>query len=305
MFPLDAAARNKPDASREDSACTHHDCGAERQRSASIPALIMAILLSLTVVADEARATGLDSETELAQKTENPISDLMRIPFTNNTNFGIEPNHRTNNELKIQPVIPFRLTRGWNLITRTLLPVIKQPTPSTTNADTWGLGAAQVSAFLSPAQSSTVFAGAGPIFQFPTTTDDVLGSRKWGAGPTASVFVIEGPWTLGLLVNNVWSFAGSRDRPNVNQFFAQQFLNYNFGHGWYLTSSPIVTSNWEGTSGNKWTVPLGGGVGKVFEIGNLTFNATLQAFSNVVHPDPGPDWTLRFQIALLLPRSTD
>jgi hypothetical protein len=305
MFTLGTPSREKPDASHEDSACTHHDGGAERPRSASIPALILATLLSLTVVAAEARAIDQDSETQLAQKTENPISDLMRIPFTNNTNFGIEPNHRTNNELKIQPVIPFRLTRDWNLITRTLLPVIKQPTPSTTNADTWGLGAAQFSAFLSPALSSTVFVGAGPIFQLPTTTDDLLGSRKWGAGPTASVFIIEGPWTLGLLVNNVWSFAGSHERPTVNQFLAQQFLNYNFDHGWYLTSSPIVTSNWEGTSGNKWTVPVGGGVGKVFEIGDLSFNATLQAFSNVVHPDPGPDWTLRFQIALLLPRSTD
>jgi hypothetical protein len=305
MFTLVTPSREKPGAPQEDFACKHHDCGAKRKRSASVPASIGAILLSLTVVAAEAWAAAQESETELAQKTENPISDLMRVPFTNNMNFGIEPNHRTNNELKIQPLIPFKLNRDWNLITRTLLPVIKQPTPSTTNEDTWGLGASQLSAFLSPARSSTVFLGAGPIFQFPTTTDDVLGSRKWGAGPTAAVFIIEGPWTLGLLVNNVWSFAGSRDRPNVSQFLAQQFLNYNFDHGWYLTSSPIVTSNWEESSGNKWTVPLGGGVGKVFEIGDLFFNATLQAFSNVVRPDPGPDWTLRFQITLLLPRSTD
>ena len=305
MFTLVTPSREKPGAPQEDFACEHHDCGAKRQWSASVPALIGAILLSLSMVAAEARAIAQESETELAQKTENPISDLMRVPFTNNMNFGIEPNHRTNHELKIQPVIPFKLNRDWNLITRTLLPVIKQPTPSTTNEDTWGLGASQFSAFLSPARSSTVFLGAGPIFQFPTTTDDVLGSRKWGAGPTAAVFIIEGHWTLGLLVNNVWSFAGSHDRPNVSQFLAQQFLNYNFDHGWYLTSSPIVTSNWEGSSGNKWTVPLGGGVGKVFEIGNLSFNATLQAFSNVVRPDPGPDWILRFQFSLLLPRSTD
>jgi hypothetical protein len=148
-----------------------------------------------------------------------------------------------------------------------------------------------------------VFWGAGPIFQFPTTTDDVLGSRKWAAGPTASAFIVEGPWAVGLLVNNVWSFAGSRDQPNVSKFLAQYFLNYNFDQGWYLTSSPIVTSNWEGSSGNKWTVPLGGGVGKVFQIGTLSFNATLQAFSNVVRPDPGADWTLRVQFTLLLPRS--
>ena len=305
MFTLVTPSREKPDASYEDSAYKHHDCGAKRQRSASIPALTVAILLSLTVVAAETRATEQGSKTELAQKTENPISDLMRIPFQNNMNFGIEPNHRTSNVLKIQPVIPFTLNRDWNLITRTIVPVIKQPTPSTANEDTWGLGASQFSAFLSPAGSSAMVWGVGPIFQFPTTTDDVLESRKWGAGPTAAVFIIEGPWTMGLLVNNVWSFAGSRDRPNVSQFLAQYSLNYNFDQGWYLTSSPIVTSNWEASSGNKWTVPLGGGVGKVFQIGNLSFNATLQAFSNVVRPDPGPDWTLRLQFTLLLPRSTD
>ena len=172
----------------------------------------------------------------------------MRVPFSNYTNFGIGPNHRTNNEFRIQPLIPLKLNRDWNLITRTLLPVIKQQTLSIANDDTWGLGASQFSAFLSPARSAGVFWGAGPIFQFPTTTDDALGSRKWGAGPTAAVCIIEGPWTLGLLVNNVWSFAGSRDRPNVNQFLAQYFLNYNFDQGWYLTSSPIVTSNWKGVA---------------------------------------------------------
>lgn len=304
MSTLVTPLRKKPDAPHEDSARKNRDCGAKQQRSASIPALTVAILLSLTVVAAETRAIEQESETELAQKTENPISDLMRIPFQNNMNFGIEPNHRTSNLLKIQPVIPFTLNRDWNLITRTIVPVIKQPTPSTANEETWGLGASQFSAFLSPAGSSAMVWGVGPIFQFPTTTDDVLGSRKWGAGPTAAVFIIEGPWAVGLLVNNVWSFAGSRDRPNVSQFLAQYFLNYNFDQGWYLTSSPIVTSNWEASSGNKWTVPLGGGVGKVFQIGNLSFNATLQAFSNVVRPDPGPDWTLRLQFTLLLPRST-
>ncbi len=155
-------------------------------------------------------AAELDPETALAQKTENPISDLMRIPFQNNTNFGIEPNHRTNNELKIQPLIPFTLNREWNLITRTLLPVIKQPTPSTANENTWGLGLSVLGIPL-PGPIWYGVLGAGPIFQIPTTTDDVLGSGKWGAGPTASAFIIEGPWGVGLLVNNVWSFAGSRD----------------------------------------------------------------------------------------------
>lgn len=304
MFTLVPPSREQRDAPHEDWACQHHDCRAKRQRLASLPALTVAILLSFAGVAAEAQTTEQDSDTELAQKTENPISDLMRFPLSNNMNFGIEPNHRMNNTLNVQPLIPITLNRDWNLITRTIVPIIKQPTPSTASADTWGLGASQFSAFLSPAKSDSVTWGAGPILQFPTTTDDVLGSRKWGAGPTAAVFIIEGPWALGLLVNQVWSFAGSNDRPNVSRFLAQYFLNYNFDQGWYLTSSPIITSNWESSSGNKWTMPVGGGVGKVFHIGEWTFNAYVQAYSNVVRPDPGPDWTLRVQFALLLPRAT-
>jgi len=284
------------------SAGTHADCWATSKRSASALALMAAVLLSLTGISVEARATGQESATELAKESENPISELRRVTFQNNMNFGIGPNHRTNNELKILPIIPVKLNDNWNLVTRTILPVLKQPTLSTTDDDTWGLGASQFSAFLSPAHSGSWTWGAGPIFQLPTTTDDALGSRKWGVGPTASVFFIEGPWVLGLLTNNVWSFAGSQDRSSVSQFLAQYSINYNFDEGWYLTSSPIITANWEGKNGDKWTVPLGGGIGKVFRIGNQFFNGSLQAYSNVVRPDPGPDWTLRIQFTILFPR---
>ena len=104
---------------------------------------------------------------------------------------------------------------------------------------------------------------------------------------------MQGSWVIGAVVQNVWSFVGNSDRADVNQFLAQYFVNYNLPNGWYLTSSPIVTANWEAGSGNKWTVPVGGGFGKVFRIGKLPFNANVSAFANVVQPDLGPDWTLR------------
>jgi hypothetical protein len=133
MFTRGTPSREKWEASSEDSACTQHDSGAKRQRSANIRAVTVAILLSLTVVAAEARPTDQDPETELAKEAENPISDVMRFP-----------------------VSPFTLNRDWNLITRMILPVIKQPTPSTTDGNTWGLGATQFSAFLSPNGSRAV-----------------------------------------------------------------------------------------------------------------------------------------------------
>jgi hypothetical protein len=144
----------------------------------------------------------------------------------------------------------------------------------------------------------------GPAIQFPTGTNEVLSSRKWAAGPAGVALTMQGTWVIGVLAQNIWSFAGNNDRADVSQFLTQYFINYNLPDGWYLTSSPIITANWEAVGkGNKWTVPVGGGFGKVFRLGKLPFNANLSAFSNVIRPDFGPDWTLRFQIALLFPRS--
>ena len=115
---------------------------------------------------------------------------------------------------------------------------------------------------------------------------------------------MHGPWVVGLLANNLWSYAGNDDRKPVSRFLAQYFVNYNLPDAWYLTSSPIITANWgaEG-KGNKWTVPIGGGFGKVFRIGRVPFNGNVSAFTNVVRPNAGADWTFRIQLALLLPKS--
>jgi len=259
------------------------------------------ILLLPLLVGFEALAQ--ESESDLAKKTQNPVADLISIPIQNNTGFGIGPNNRTRNDLNIQPVVPFNLNSEWNLITRTILPIIKQPTLSTTSDDTWGIGNTSFSAFLSPNKSNGLVWGAGPVIELPTTSDDRLGVRKWSAGPTAVALTVKGPWVFGILGTQVWSFAGSNDNPNVSRFLTQYFVNYNFGQGWYVGSSPIITADWQAPGGNKWTVPVGGGFGKVFRIGKLPFNANIGYYAHVVRPDPGADWTLRLQIALLLPKS--
>jgi len=244
-----------------------------------------------------------EGESELAKQTQNPVADLISIPFQNNMNFGLEPNHRTQNILNIQPVIPFNLSDNWNLITRTIMPIIKQPDLRTTSDDTWGLEDINISLFLSPAKKGLIW-GLGPVLQFPTGTDEVLSSRKWAAGPAGVGLFMHGPWVIGLLANNLWSYAGNNDRKDVSQFLAQYFVNYNLPDAWYLTSSPIITANWEAEgNGNKWTAPVGGGFGKVFRIGKLPFNGNVSAFANVVRPDAGPDWAFRIQLALLLPKS--
>ncbi|MCD4730262.1 MAG: hypothetical protein K8R74_06670 [Bacteroidales bacterium] len=113
---------------------------------------------------------------------------------------------------------------------------------------------------------------------------------------------MQGPWVVGLLMSNVWSFAGDSDRADVNFFFAQYFINYNMNHGWYLTSAPIITANWAAASGNQWIVPFGAGPGKIFRLGKQPMNINLQAFYNVVQPDIGPDWQFRFALTFMFPK---
>jgi len=137
----------------------------------------------------------------------------------------------------------------------------------------------------------------------PTATEDTTGTDKWSAGPSVVAIIIQGPWVVGGLVSNFWSFAGNSDRQDVNFLFSQLFANYNLSQGWYLVSAPIITADWKADNGNKWTVPLGGGAGKVFRIGKLPINTSLQAYYNVEKPElTGADWQLRFQLQFLFPK---
>jgi hypothetical protein len=110
------------------------------------------------------------------------------------------------------------------------------------------------------------------------------------------------PWVIGALANNIWSYAGDDDQPDVNQFPLSYFINYNLPQGWYISSAPIITASWKADRGNKWTVPFGGGVGKIFRVGKQPMNAQVQAFCNMDKPDNGPDWTLRLQWQFLFPK---
>jgi hypothetical protein len=246
-------------------------------------------------------ALAQDDAGELAKAAQNPVADLISLPFQNNTNFNVGPNDKTQNILNIQPVAPFKLSVDWNLITRTIVPVISQPGLGPGQDRTNGLGDISFTAFLSPAKPAALVWGAGPVFVLPTATDDVLGSDKWSIGPSVVLLTMPGKWVVGSLFSNVWSFAGSGDQ-DVNLFTWQYFINYNLPDGWYISSAPIITANWEADSGNKWTVPFGGGVGKIFKIGNQPMNAQVQAFYNVEKPDNGPDWTLRLQLQFLFPK---
>ena len=243
------------------------------------------------------------NKSELAQKAQNPVSDLISLPLQNNMNFNVGPQDEIQNILNIQPVAPFSLAEKWNLITRTIVPIVWQPEFVPGRGRNTGLGDINFTGFLSPAEPGRLIWGAGPIIQFPSATDDALGSGKWAAGPSAVFLMMNPPWVNGVLINNVWSFAGSDTRRDVNQMLIQPFANYNLPHGWYLVSAPLITANWEADSGNRWTIPIGMGGGKVFRLGKLPLNCSAQGYYNLDKPVTGGDWTLRMQVQVLLPKA--
>lgn len=244
------------------------------------------------------------SAEDLAKIAQNPVGNLISVPFQNNTNLNFGPEKRTQNILNIQPVVPISINDDWNIITRTILPVISQPALGPDDGSVSGVGDLQFNAFLSPAKPGNWIWGAGAIVQAPTQSNAKLGNDNWGLGPTFVVLHLEkgSPWVYGVLVNNVWSLTSNKEGGSYSNGIVQPFLNYNFEGGLYLTTSPILTLNWKADSSQKWTVPVGGGVGKIFHIGKLPVNTQLSAYYNVVRPDFGANWQIRAQIQLMFPK---
>ena len=238
---------------------------------------------------------------DLAKASQNPVGDLISVPFQNNTNFGIGSFKRTQNVLNIQPVVPIAISPRWNLITRTIIPLINQPHFEANDGTTFGVGDINPSLFLTPKKPGKIIWGAGPTIFLPTATDQRLGTGKWSAGPSVVVLAMPGKFVLGVLASNFWSFAGSSGRPGVNTFFSQVFVNYNLPKGWFLSSAPIITANWKAAAGEQWTVPVGGGIGRVTKFGKQPVSITAQAYYNAVRPTGAAEWQLRLQFSLLFP----
>lgn len=237
---------------------------------------------------------------DLAKAAQNPIASMISLPIQNNLNFGVGPHSQVQDVLNIQPVIPISLGEDWNLITRWILPVISQPALTVNGEREWGLGNANPSFFFSPKQPTHgIIWGIGPTFLLPTSTDKALGKAVWGAGPAAVALTITGPWVIGGLVNHLWSFD---DNHTVNLTTIQPFVNYNFHGGWYLTTSPVITADWKAKSSDRWTLPIGGGFGRVFKIGEQAVNMQLAAYYNAITPTGGASWQVRTQVQFLFPK---
>lgn len=257
-----------------------------------------------SALASAASAQQMDAAS-LARAAQNPIASMISLPLQSNTNFDVGPLRKTQEVFNIQPVVPIDLAADWNLITRTVLPVMSQPALHAGDARVGGLGDIQFSALLSPKQAAGAWVwGAGLVAQLDSATNDRLGQGAWGLGPTAVVLNLGSPWVYGALVNNVWSVSTDTGRPAVNQMLVQPFLNYNFpdAPGRYLSFSPMITANWQADSGQRWTVPLGLGIGQITRFGAQPVNLQAAGYYNVERPEGGARWQLRFQVQFMFPR---
>jgi hypothetical protein len=273
-----------------------------------LPTRAVIAVLRLAAILAGASAHAELSPEDLAKIAQNPVGNLISVPFQENAYLNTGPLDKTQNVLNIQPVIPIHLTSDWNIITRTILPIISLPAFAPGQNRTNGIGDTQISAFLSPANPGAWIWGVGAITQLPTHSNDLLGNNNAGVGPSFVVLHLEhgSPWVYGVLVNNVWSVGNSgnlfSNAAKYNNGLMQPFVNYNFEGGAYLTSSPIFTVNWEARGSQQWTVPMGVGVGKLFKIGKLPLNAQVSGYYSVVKPAFAPNWQVRAQLQFMFPK---
>lgn len=278
-----------------------------------------------------------DDAAALAKKLSNPVASLISVPMQSNFDFHIGPDHDGwRYTLNVQPVIPISLDDNWNLIIRTIIPYIHQEDVFKGGAPTFdevldgipldlsnaqkstlqnafnkaiaarlpgpeqdGLGDSVQSFFFSPkAPVGGWILAAGPVFLYPTATDDLLGSEKWGAGPTGLALQQTGAWTYGLLANQIWSFAGTDSCRSVNSTFLQPFISYTTKTKTTFGLNAESTYDW---NESQWNVPLNLSISQLLKVGPLPVQFSIGGKYYATGPTDGPKWGVRFVVTLLFP----
>jgi hypothetical protein len=262
--------------------------------------VVIAVALALAfVVTNRGVAQDKVDTTELAKKTQNPVSDLITLPFQFNWNQGGGYADATHFNLNFQPVASIK-TKKFNIIARTIVPYNSFPAGGSERAT--GIGDIQEQLYFSPANASNVIWGIGPMFSFPTATNNFAETGSWAVGPGAVLLTMNGPWVIGGLVNQYWTYYDEGGDPETNLFVFQPFVYYNFGGGWALAFSPIWTANWDAPDGEEWTIPLGLGISRTTVFGRRPMTLGVQFYRNVEHPSSGAETQIRAQVSFLYPK---
>ena len=262
------------------------------------------ILVAVALVASAPTARSETGAADLAQELTNPIADLVTVPIQMNFDDGIGPaDDGSKLTTNVQPVIPFDIGENWNLVTRTIVPVTYQNDIFPGAGSQFGLGDINLSLFFSPKAPTAggLTWGVGPVLLLPTATDSLIGTKKWGAGPAAVGLVLKGPWTVGMLANHVWSFAGDDDRDDISNSFMQPFVAYTWPSAWTASLQSETTYNWKS---EKWSVPVNLALSKLVKFGKLPVSLQGGVGYWAESPDSGPEgFRFRLQANIVLPKS--
>ena len=262
---------------------------------------------------------------DLAKQSQNPVANMVSVPIENNFYTDVGPSGKNAFTTVFKPVYPMQVTSEINLINRFIAPVMYlegQDAPDfppgidpedldidfgglevfPDTSSEFGLANLQYQAFFSPAKPGKVIWGFGPVFELPTNTDSNLGTDTWSAGPAALLLSMPGNWVVGLLAQNMWDFASESGEPDINKALFQPIINYNFAKGWYVSGTTTITANWEADSGDEWTVPLGGGGGRLVKLGKQPVDFKLMGYWHVEKPQFGADWYVQLTVKLLFPK---
>jgi hypothetical protein len=268
-------------------------------------AMAMCAMATSTILgagAQAQQATDDDKAAELAKKLANPVAALISVPLQYNYDENIGPNgDGSKSVLNVQPVTPVSLNQDWNLILRTIVPLIDQQDIPVKGEKESGLGDITQSFFFSPKEPvGGWILAAGPVGLYPTASDEALGGEKWGVGPTALALQQTGPWTYGVLANHIESFAGEDERADLSATFLQPFLSYVTKTKTTLGLNTESTYDWDN---DQWTVPVNATVAQLLKIGPQIFQVSLGARYWAESGDSGPeDWGARAAVTFLFPK---
>jgi hypothetical protein len=286
-------------------------------------AMAAAAGILITIAGEAARAqTETDSaradrhaktEASLAKAAQNPVANMISLPLQYNFYTAGGLGSESMMVLNVQPVLPLSIGKDWLIVSRTIVPFTSVPLPALIPAvgasplggpRASGIADIQEQAYFTSAKPGKVTWAAGPIFSFPTATNNVLRTGQWGLGPTAVALVMPGPWVIGTLVNNVWRIGGAANGHVLNTFTVQPFINFNLPRAWAIATAPLMSANWSAPSGQKWTVPIGLGVSKITHVVEQPLNFELQYYHNLNRPSPAGSEQLRLEVAALWPTAS-
>jgi hypothetical protein len=264
---------------------------------------MLLICLGLLMLAAPVRAQEKIDQAdlgELGQELSNPVANLISLPLMSVTDFGVGPANSIRSTLNIQPVIPINLNKDWNLITRTILPLVYAQAASADRSDASGMGDILQSFLVSPInQVGGWIMGGGPILLYPTATDNALGGGKWAAGPTIIALKQQNGWTYGLYANHMWSYAGSNSRNDIDASFLQTFIAYQTPTFTSFAASTDSTYDWKS---RQWIVPINLTASQMLMVDGRPISLRVGGVVYAEKPADGPDWGLRFAVTFIFPR---